>query len=227
MLRCLLWAVAAAVQPKALLIADNLCLRQQLIVLQRRKPRPRLKCGPTFLDFGVSLVQRLAILSPGCKARNGAALAPTGLAHVLAPAFTPHRAARPPPNCPRASDAHPPNDHGEPTLGSAEDPGGAGEAWVQSFSQNSRQVYATNPSLRTVYYLAIVSQSARLGDLGVRLLLHPNDHVQNAVRVLRDRSRQPASSTRPRDAKSHRLVDRSANGRMLRLGSQAATISRS
>ena len=26
-----------------LLIADNLCLRQQLLVLQRRKPRPRLK----------------------------------------------------------------------------------------------------------------------------------------------------------------------------------------
>jgi hypothetical protein len=47
----------------------------------------------------VSLVQRLANLSPRCKARNGTALAPTGLAHVLAPAFTPHRAARPPPNC--------------------------------------------------------------------------------------------------------------------------------
>jgi hypothetical protein len=29
MLRCLLWALAAAIQPKALLIADNLCLRQQ------------------------------------------------------------------------------------------------------------------------------------------------------------------------------------------------------
>jgi len=43
MLRCLLWAFAAAVQPKALLIADNLCLRQQLLVLQRRMPRPRLE----------------------------------------------------------------------------------------------------------------------------------------------------------------------------------------
>jgi len=43
MLRCLLWALAAAVQPKALLIADNLCLRQQLLVLQRRMPRPRLE----------------------------------------------------------------------------------------------------------------------------------------------------------------------------------------
>src|SRR5262249_25617991 len=43
MLRCLLWAFPAAVQPKALLIADNLCLRQQLLVLQRRMPRPHLE----------------------------------------------------------------------------------------------------------------------------------------------------------------------------------------
>jgi putative transposase len=42
MLRCLLWAIAAAVRPKVLLIADNLCLRQQLLVLQSRKPPPRL-----------------------------------------------------------------------------------------------------------------------------------------------------------------------------------------
>ena len=43
MFRCLRWAIAAAVRPKVLLIADNLCLRQQLLVLQRRKPRPRLE----------------------------------------------------------------------------------------------------------------------------------------------------------------------------------------
>jgi hypothetical protein len=43
MFRCLLWAIAAAIRPRVLLIADNLCLRQQLLILQRRKPRPRLK----------------------------------------------------------------------------------------------------------------------------------------------------------------------------------------
>ena len=43
MFRCLLWAIAAAIRPKVLLITDNLCLRQQLVVLQRRNPRPRLK----------------------------------------------------------------------------------------------------------------------------------------------------------------------------------------
>ena len=35
-------AIAAFLKPKALLVAENLCLRQQLIVLQRRQPRPRL-----------------------------------------------------------------------------------------------------------------------------------------------------------------------------------------
>ena len=43
MFHCLLWAIAAAIRPKVLLIADNLCLRQQLLVLQRRNQRPHLK----------------------------------------------------------------------------------------------------------------------------------------------------------------------------------------
>jgi hypothetical protein len=43
MLRWLLWVIAAAIRPKMLLVSDNLCLRQQLLVLKRRKPRPRLK----------------------------------------------------------------------------------------------------------------------------------------------------------------------------------------
>jgi hypothetical protein len=41
-LRLLILVIAAIFRPKALLIAENLCLRQQLIVLQRRHPRPRL-----------------------------------------------------------------------------------------------------------------------------------------------------------------------------------------
>jgi len=64
----------------------------------------------------VSVVKRLANLTPRSKTRNGAAVAPPGLAHVLAPAFTPHREARPPPNCAGTSDPHPPNDDGEPTY---------------------------------------------------------------------------------------------------------------
>jgi hypothetical protein len=33
MFRCLLWGITAVFRPKLLLIADNLCLRQQLLVL--------------------------------------------------------------------------------------------------------------------------------------------------------------------------------------------------
>ena len=42
MVRFLVWVIAAAFRPRVRLIAENLCLRQQLLVLQRRHPQPRL-----------------------------------------------------------------------------------------------------------------------------------------------------------------------------------------
>ncbi len=36
-------AVAAFFRPKASLVAENLCLREQILILQRRHPRPRLR----------------------------------------------------------------------------------------------------------------------------------------------------------------------------------------
>jgi hypothetical protein len=39
----LVLAFAAISRPRALLVAENFCLRQQLLVLQRRHPRPRLR----------------------------------------------------------------------------------------------------------------------------------------------------------------------------------------
>ena len=41
-MRLLILAIVAIFRPKALLIAENLCLRQQLVVLQRRHPRARV-----------------------------------------------------------------------------------------------------------------------------------------------------------------------------------------
>jgi hypothetical protein len=41
-IRWIACAIAALLKPEALLVAENVCLRQQLIVLQRRQPRPRL-----------------------------------------------------------------------------------------------------------------------------------------------------------------------------------------
>jgi hypothetical protein len=50
--RLLLGAIAAIFRPRALLIAENLCLRQQLLVLQRGAPAAPEQCGSAPLDFG-------------------------------------------------------------------------------------------------------------------------------------------------------------------------------
>jgi putative transposase len=41
-LHFLVLAILVALKPKALLVAENLCLRQQLLVLERRRPQARL-----------------------------------------------------------------------------------------------------------------------------------------------------------------------------------------
>jgi putative transposase len=41
--RVLVWVILAALRPKAPLVAENLCLPQQLLVLQRRYPQRRLR----------------------------------------------------------------------------------------------------------------------------------------------------------------------------------------
>ena len=217
MFRCLLWVIAATIRPKVLLVADNLCLRQQLVVLQRRKPPPRLEEAD----------RRFWILA--CRWFSGwrtslLIVKPETVLRWHRQGWRTYwrrrsrRTGRPGRRPIGTEDPHPPDDHGEPTLGSAEDPGGACAAWVQSFSQNGRQVYATNASSRSVHLLALIPEAERVADLGVRLLLCPNDHVQNAVRVFRDQSRQPTSRPRSRDAAPDRLMGGSANCRMLRLG---------
>ena len=37
------WAITSFFRSRSALIAENLCLRHQLLVLQRRHPRPRLR----------------------------------------------------------------------------------------------------------------------------------------------------------------------------------------
>lgn len=43
MIRYLAYALAAIFKSKSQLVAENLCLRQQLVVLKRRQARPRLR----------------------------------------------------------------------------------------------------------------------------------------------------------------------------------------
>jgi hypothetical protein len=53
--RLLLCAIAAIFRPRALLIAENLCLRQQLLVLQRRRPAAMPEqCRSALLDLSKS-----------------------------------------------------------------------------------------------------------------------------------------------------------------------------
>jgi hypothetical protein len=66
------------------LIAENLCLRQQLLVLQRRRPRPWLSnCLSALLDLSKSMVWWLASFAPYCETGDGVAVAPTGLEGLL------------------------------------------------------------------------------------------------------------------------------------------------
>jgi hypothetical protein len=80
MFRCLLWGITAVFGPTLLLIADNLCQRQQLLVLHRRNPHPRLKNADRrfwvlacrwLLDWRTSLTHR--------ETGDGAALASSRL----------------------------------------------------------------------------------------------------------------------------------------------------
>src|SRR6516225_11913254 len=151
MLRCLLWVIAAAIRPKVLLVADNLCLRQQLLVLPQAAAAPH-GCGPAFLDSGVSVVRQLSNLSAHRKARNRAALAPAGVAELLASAFKPERQDGPPPNCARTAHPDPADDHGEPSLGPVKDPGGVGAAGVQSLRKNDVQTI----TFRTLYVFFVI-----------------------------------------------------------------------
>jgi hypothetical protein len=104
------------------------------------------------------MVRWLAKLRAHCETRNRAALAPSRVADLLAPAFMSQRQPLAPPDCSGAAGPDPAHDHREPNLGPAKDPGGAGGAWVQGFGENGRQVYATKPLSRTVHRRSFLRQ---------------------------------------------------------------------
>ena len=73
------WAIAACWRSRAALAAENLCLRQQLLVLRRRQLRPRLSDRSTFLNPGQSMVPGLAKHPRRRQCGHGATLAPSRL----------------------------------------------------------------------------------------------------------------------------------------------------
>jgi hypothetical protein len=77
---------SAAFRSRAWLIAENLCLRQQLSVLQRRS-LSHASANATGA-FGFVRVHQLAQFAPYCEARDGVTVASTGLARLLVLAIT-------------------------------------------------------------------------------------------------------------------------------------------
>jgi hypothetical protein len=75
-LRFLVWAISAALRLRALLVAENVCLRQQLGVLQRRHRQPPAQWGPAVLDLCESMVRRLAQFASYREARDSSEVAP-------------------------------------------------------------------------------------------------------------------------------------------------------
>ena len=87
-MRLLVLAIAAIFRPKALLIAENLCLRQQLVVLQRRHRRPRLSdADRRFWILASRWFSDLAASVVDCETGNSSGLAASGLEGVLAVAI--------------------------------------------------------------------------------------------------------------------------------------------
>jgi hypothetical protein len=82
--RFLVWAISAVLKPRALLVAENLCLRQQLLVLQGRCPQPRLRNADR--QFWICASRWFAGWRSSLlfvKRRGGAEVASTGLACLL------------------------------------------------------------------------------------------------------------------------------------------------
>src|SRR3989442_424635 len=93
----LLTTVRAMVRPRHDLVIENLLLRHQLSVLTRpTRSRPRARFRPwdkLAVDSGSPILRRLARTSVLRHTRDGGALAPPGLASILALEFSlPRRA---------------------------------------------------------------------------------------------------------------------------------------
>jgi len=162
------WGIAACFRSKASLVAENLCLRQQLLVLHRRQARGRLRDADKRFwilacRWFASWRHSLLIVKPetvlrwhrrGWKAYWRRRSKGRG-----------SRGRRP--NCSGAAGSDPTYGSREPLVGSAKDPGGADQAWVQRLCPNGGQVYAAPAGQGPVSRLAYVYQAAFLSNLGL------------------------------------------------------------
>ena len=190
--RFLLWAILAALKPKALLVAENLCLRQQLLVLQRRQPRLYLKTVDRF--FWVlasrwlgSWRNLLLVVKPKTvlkwhqrgwrlywswrsrmRPRTGRRPIPQQLQVLIRRMAVENRL------------------WGQKRM-----------VGVQAVRQNRGQIHAyRTPRSRPFFALANISEASCVEHLGLRLLLRADPPVRHASRFLRNPAHQPGSPPR-------------------------------
>ena len=161
------WAIAACCRSRAALAAENLCLRQQLLVLRRRQLRPRLSDRSTFLNPGQSMVPGLARHPHRRECGYGATLAPSRLEGLLALAVQTRSKGGSPPYCAGATGLDPTHGRRKSIVGTAKDPSRIGETRVQSVCQNRRQVRAATHASKAITGLAVIHEATRSDHLGV------------------------------------------------------------
>jgi putative transposase len=223
-LQLLILAIAAIFRQKALLVAENLCLRQQLIVLRRRHPRPRLRdadrrfwilASRWFSDWR----QPLLIVKPETV---------LGWQRAGWRAYWKWRSSR------KASGDRPAiQGELQALIGrmAAEN-----RLWGQKRIQAELARLGFQVSARTVAKymrgcrprgptgMAAVPDAACTEHVGLRFFLCPDGLVPNASRLLRHPAREQGGPPRCRDAASDGGLGRAASRRMLRLGSSATAI---
>jgi putative transposase len=167
-------AVGALFRPKALLIAENLCLRRQLVVLQRRHPRPRLSDADR--RFWILASRRfndwhnpLLIVKP----ETVLDWRRVGWRAYWRWRFFSSSKRWSPRDPERASS--PDRTHGcrESPLGSKAHPGRIGKVRVSGFRQDRGQVYASLSQPAPNRDAARVPDAACIGYLGLRFFCVP------------------------------------------------------
>ena len=143
MFRFLVLAFATIFRPRALLIAEDLCLRQQLLVLQRRHPRPR----PSNADrrFWILASRRLGgwrNSSPIAEPETALKLAATGPEGLLDVVMFSPGEGRSPGDREGTSGSDQAHVHRKCSVGPKTDPSRVAKVEVQGFRQSRGEVCA-------------------------------------------------------------------------------------
>lgn len=220
------WGILACFRSRASLVAENVCLRQQLLVLQRRQPRPRMRDAD----------RRFWVLACRWFAAWRGSLLIVKPETVLRWHRRGWRAYWRWRSRPRGKVGRRPISAELRVLiqrMATENP-----LWGQrriyaelrrlGFRVSARTVakYMPRPHDRgpSPGWRAFLKQNASAIWACDFLCVQTIFLLQDAVCVLHYRSRQPGSAPRPGDAPSHGRMGSPANGRMLRMGPRGAAL---